>query len=378
MTKVYLDRCESYEEVEPVLERIWEELGADEIVRGKRVLLKVNLTKAGPPEWAVCTHPDFAAAVARLVRRSGGDPFLGDSCSIYGFTRETMDLAGYKEVATRDSIPCTPLDSGQVRPVSVNGRRIQETYMSEHVLDADVIISVPKLKPHDFVGFTCAVKNMYGALPGALKPYQHYRNPGYVDFLNVILDVYATAEPALTLVDGILAMEGQGPTNGTPKHLGLVAGSLDCVAADAVLADRVGLPPVKLLSIAAERGLGVNDLDSINVIGPTKEQWPLSLQPARPSPAKIGLLGKIKYGIRYYGVRPAINTDRKDLIEEVAALCPTEAIKTDGTPRIEATCVKCMTCIESCRDNAITLKVPRVLHSTYHKKAPGYDLSKIV
>jgi uncharacterized protein (DUF362 family)/NAD-dependent dihydropyrimidine dehydrogenase PreA subunit len=377
MSTVYLGRCDRYEDVLDALSPIWEKLHAADMVARKKVLLKVNLTKGGPPESAVATHPAFAAALVKLVRDSGGEPYVGDSCSIYGFTRETMDLAGYCEMARKLNVPCIPLDSGKIRAVNVNGVRVKETYMSQHVLDADVIVSVPKLKPHDFVEFSCAVKNLYGTLPGAIKPYHHFKKPAFEDFLNVILDVFEVVKPAMAFVDGILAMEGQGPTNGDPKHVGVVAASTDLVALDTVLADLVGLPPVKLLSAAGKRGLGVSDLDQIEIVGPPRDGLRVRIRPATPSKAKIGILGKIKYGVRYHGVRPALNTDRKDLLQNVADLCPVEAIDLSGKPRIRRNCVKCMTCIESCEDNAVTLKVPKILHRTYRSKAPGYDLSKM-
>lgn len=376
MTTVYVERCDKYENVPEVLTPIWESMGAAKVVAGKKVLLKLNLTKAGPPEWAVCTHPDFAAALVKLVRDAGGEPYLGDSCSIYGFTRETMEISGFTKMARELDVPCVPLDSGQMRTVQMDGVRIKETYMSEHVLDADVIISVPKLKPHDFVEFTCAVKNMFGTLPGAIKPYQHFKNPGWPAFLHVILDVYGYTKPALSFVDGILVMEGQGPTMGTPKHVGLVAGGTDAVAVDTVLAELTGLPPVKVLAIAEERGLGINDRSKIDVQGPV-EGLRIPIKPATPSKAKIGLFGKIKYGARYFGIRPMLMTDRKEELEKVAEYCPVNAIDLRGRPRIKSNCVRCMTCIESCENNAVTLKVLKVLHGTFHAKSPGYDLSKI-
>ncbi len=377
MPSVYVDRCDKYEDVFNVLTPIWKSMGAAEIVAGKKVLLKVNLTKAGPPEWAVCTHPLFAAAVVQLVRDAGGEPYIGDSCSIYGFTRETFDLSGFTRLSQELDVPCIPLDSGQMRTVQIDGVHIKQTYMSEHVLDADVVISVPKLKPHDFVEFTCAVKNMFGILPGAIKPYQHFKHPRWVDFLNVILDVFGHVKPALALVDGILVMEGQGPTNGTPKHVGLVAGSTDLVALDTILADLAGIPPVKILSVAQQRGLGVSDPNQIDVIGPPTDEIRVPIKPAVPSKAKIGILGKIKYGVRYFAIRPTLNTSRKEDLAHVAELCPVGAIDLSGPPQIRSNCVKCMTCVESCQNNAVTLKVPKILHSTYRSKSPGYDLAKI-
>ncbi|NLS98316.1 MAG: DUF362 domain-containing protein [Planctomycetaceae bacterium] len=377
MTTVFLERCEHYDNVKTVLAPIWEKIGAADLVAGKKVLLKVNLTKGGPPDLAVATHPAFTAALAELVRESGGEPYVGDSCSIYGFTRETIELAGYGEMSRQTGVPCVPLDSGKVHPVKIGGAHLRDTYLSEYVLDADVIISVPKLKPHDYVEFTGALKNVVGMLPGAIKPYLHYKYSRWEDFLHVVLDLFAHVRPALAFVDGILAMEGQGPTNGTPRQVGLVAASRDPVAVDAVLADLVGLPVVRLLTLAGQRGLGESDLEKIEVVGPPVDDVRVKIQPANPTKAKIGLLGKLKYGVRYYGVRPVLNTESKDALRELARLCPVDAIDLTGRPRIRRNCVRCMTCIESCDNGAVTPKVPRVLHSTYRRKSPGYDLSKM-
>jgi dissimilatory sulfite reductase (desulfoviridin) alpha/beta subunit len=88
-------------------------------------------------------------------------------------------------------------------------------------------------------------------------------------------------------------------------------------------------------------------------------------------------MGKIMYGVRYYGARPVLNTDNKDVLQKLADLCPVNAIKVDGEPRIRRCCVRCMSCVESCEDNAVTLKVPKILHRTFRSKALGYDLSKM-
>ena len=172
-------------------------------------------------------------------------------------------------------------------------------------------------------------------------------------------------------------MEGQGPTNGEPKFVGVVAGGSDLIATDAVLADLVGFPPVRILQLGAERGYGVADLEKIHVAGPPIDELRRPIKPATPSKAKIGLLGKIKYGVRYFGVRPVFTTDDKEQLRKVAEYCPVGAIDLEGKPRILRKCVKCMTCIESCENNAVTLKVPKLLHGTYRSKSPGYDLSKI-
>lgn len=377
MSTVYLHRCADYEQVESVLGELWRRVGAAEAVAGKKVLLKVNLTKGGPPERALATHPDFAAVLVKLVREAGGQPVIGDACSIYGFTRETIELAGYGALSRRLDVPCVPLDSGRISRVAVDGRRLKQTFLSEHVLDADVIISVPKLKPHDHVELTCAVKNMFGALPGAIKPWLHFKHHQYAHFMDVVLDVFAHLKPAFGFADGILAMEGQGPTNGRPRQVGLVAASADLVALDAVMASAISMPPVALLQAAQRRGLGLADLDQITVQGPSIAEVRVPLELAEQTRAKNGLAGLIKYGVRHYGVYPRLNPERGEELRTLQELCPVEAIDLTGRPRIRRRCVRCMSCVESCTTDAVMLHVPKILHKTFRKKSPGYKLDKL-
>lgn len=372
---VYLERCHDYTQVADVLPGIWEKMGGPELVRGKKVLLKANLTKGGPPEWAVATDPRFVRIAAELVRDAGGEPYIGDSASIYGFTRETMDLAGYTEMAKEIDVPLIPLDSGKIERVTINGVRVKELYFSEHVLNADVIISVPKFKTHDFVGITNAIKNLYGTVPGAIKPYLHWRHPAYLNFLNVILDVVQFVKPTMALIDAVLCMEGQGPTTGAPKHVGLVAGGTDLVAIDSVFCEIAGWPCYEILKIAQQRGMGVCDLDKIDVAGPSIDDVRTPVMPAKASLAKSSFFGKIKYGVRHFSIWPDLNPAAADELKQMAELCPTDAIDLTGpTPRVLPTCVKCMSCIESSHTRAATLKVLKILHGTYRSKAPGYKL----
>lgn len=379
MSTVHLRQCDDYGQVADPLRSIWEQMGCAGTVAGKKVLLKANATKGASAEKAVATHPEFTAALVELIREAGGLPYIGDACSIYGFTRESLELAGYIDMAKRLGVSCVPLDSGRVREVRVNGVRLEKTYLSDYVLDADVIISVPKLKPHDHVGLTGAVKNMFGALPGAVKPYLHYTHSNYEHFLQIVLDVFERVRPQLSFMDGIIAMEGQGPTNGTPKKVGLIGASFDAVALDTVFAEATALPKedLELLRAAEARGLGTYNLHGIAVEGPPIETVRVPLEPAKGSKSKIGLLGRVKYGIRHFGVKPQLNLEHREEIARLAELCPTNAIELNGKPRIKSTCVRCMSCVESCNGDAVYLKVPRWLHATFRKKSPGYQLKHL-
>lgn len=375
MTRVIARTCANYENAYSALAEIWERLNADSLVRGKRVLLKVNLTKGAPPERAVVTHPQFTRAVVRLVRDAGGEPVIGDASCVYGLMRQTLALTGYRELVDDLDVEFHPLDSGRVRRVVIDGLRVKETYVSEHVDSADVIISLPKLKTHDLMVFTGAVKNMFGIVPGAIKPYLHYRHAQHESFIDALLDIFAYRRPDIALMDGIVGMEGQGPTLGDPRHLGVVGGSTDAVALDRVMAQLAMLPPVPMLARAWERGLGSADLSQIRIDGPPIESMQVRIKPARITAHKIGFLGKFKYLVRAYSVKPDFRHVRMDELDRLQDACPVGAIKINGGVTVSRACVRCMTCVES--SSSVSIKVPRVLHGAYRARLPGYHLDHI-
>lgn len=241
---VALSRCQDYGEtnVAKALQTLMDHLGGIGrfVSYGDRVLIKPNLIKACPPEVHATTHPAVVEAVIRLALDCGGRPVVGDSPA-FGVLPAVAAAAGITEICQRYHIPLIPFNAPVQVPVQDSW--IRSIAIDRTVLEADRIINLPKLKTHVQVGFTAAVKNLFGCLSGKRKVLWHF-TAGDKDhrFGKMLLELYRTLNPALHIVDGIVAMEGNGPVNGNPKYLGLIAASRDALSLDRALCEIIGIP----------------------------------------------------------------------------------------------------------------------------------------
>ena len=135
--------------------------------------------------------------------------------------------------------------------------------------EVDVIINLPKLKTHNLTGLTLGVKNLFGLVPGAIKIGYHAKLQDRERFAQALLDIYTYDRPALTLMDAVVGMEGNGPTGGTPRPIGALVASADTLACDTVCAALVGLDPLRVLTteVAARRGLCSGRLEDVELVG---------------------------------------------------------------------------------------------------------------
>lgn len=250
---VVLSHCQDYEiaNVTKALQTVMDHLGGvgQFVSSGDRVLIKPNLLKGSSPESHTTTHPAVVEAVVRQVLDYGGRPFIGDSPA-FGELSVVAERTGITEVCKRYDIPLVPFSN----PVSIP---IQDSWIKgisidSAALEADKIINLPKLKTHAQVGFTGAVKNLFGCVAGKRKVLWHFK-AGDRDhrFGRILLEVYRVLNPPLHIVDGIVAMEGDGPVNGSPKRLGLIAASSDGLSLDRVLCEIIGLPLSSVETFAA-------------------------------------------------------------------------------------------------------------------------------
>lgn len=234
---------------------------------GRRVLLKPNCLAGLPPERGVTTHPSLVAALVRALRRRGARVATGDNPGArdYGSSRRCFELAGLLEAADGTFVDL----GGRTAIVDLRSRVAERAVVAAEVLDADYVVTVPKMKTHCLTLLTGAVKNHYGILAGAEKARLHYaaRTPGR--FAELLVDVYAVRPPDLAVMDAVTAMEGDGPTHGDLREVGLVIASDDPVAVDAVAARIAGVPPQRVahLRVAAARGLGAIGEEGIRVDG---------------------------------------------------------------------------------------------------------------
>jgi uncharacterized protein (DUF362 family)/Pyruvate/2-oxoacid:ferredoxin oxidoreductase delta subunit len=214
------------------------------------------MLSAHKPEDAVTTHPAVTVAVGELVREAGASAVIADSPAIDRFKR-VADKSGLAEAAQALGAEIREL-TDPVQTATPEGSRFQQLELARAALEADVVINVPKLKTHSLMLMTLGVKNMFGCVVGQRKILWHSMIGMDRDaFASLLLDIYRTLSPGLTVLDGITAMEGRGPANGRPRPVGLVAASTDALALDLAVCRCLGVPLKRfpLYRIAVDRGL---------------------------------------------------------------------------------------------------------------------------
>ncbi|MDO9391194.1 MAG: DUF362 domain-containing protein [bacterium] len=361
MTKVSLVKCDSYDPIEILgaVTRAVDLLGgiSSFVKPGNKVLLKPNLLSAKTPDRAITTHPAVVEAVIILVKEAGGIPMVGDSPagafkSLEGF----WDTTGMLEVCRKHSVELISFERSGVHLKELNGKKY---HIATPVLDADVLINLPKLKTHSLTLMTGAVKNMYGVIPGLKKSMYHKQAPKPWDFSNLLVDIYALARPHLTIIDAVVGMEGLGPSAGNPRDLGFIMAGQDGVALDGYAAHLLGKKPLDIPTtrIAAQQKLGIANLKQIEVLGdqifPFKDfKWPpnwfYSLIP--------NFLAK--YAARLFWVHPAIDPKLCINCGYCVESCPVSALASVGAvPEFNyKLCINCLCCSEVCPQHAVYQK----------------------
>jgi len=345
-----------YEHVEETVERAFEEHGPP--VEGRTVLVKPNILGAMAPERHVNTHPSLVrATVAALRRRRAGRILVGDNSGMraYGSNEQAARVAGIFEAAGGHYVN---LGASPVA-VKVKSDFAAELAFSREVLEADVLVSLPKMKTHVATLITGGIKNAYGHLVGGEKSRLHREAVGPENFARAVVDVYQVRPPDLAILDAVVAMEGQGPSGGRPREVGRLLASRSAVALDAVMAAMMGLAPraVPMLRIAEARGLGPADLGAIQMEGP----FEVVRRFKRPG---VGMgLGAFAARIGTYLLvtQPRVRAGKCVRCGSCVKACPVGAITmTDAGPVIDdARCISCFCCHEMCRYNAMKL-APRM------------------
>lgn len=245
MTKVAFTFCSDYEE-DKVLKALrdllepWGGMGAF-VFPGEKVLLKPNLLIAKEPASAVTTHPAVVWAAAKLVQEAGARPFIGDSPSLGGF-KTVAEKCGMTGIARRLNLPQVEFkEKLEMRKDAGTFRRIT---LARTALEADAIINLPKIKTHGMMTLTLAVKNLFGCVVGAEKAQWHLM--AGVDkgaFAQMLLDIAQLLQPRLNIIDGLWAMEGEGPTSGDKKFLGILGASADPLTLDLLVTQHLSINP---------------------------------------------------------------------------------------------------------------------------------------
>ncbi len=326
------------------------------ISNGDRVLLKPNMLAAKDPDKAVTTHPSLVRVVAELVREAGGVVLIGDSPGIGGFLRvaETCGIAA----AARES-GATLVEFKKTVELQGSGtfRSIQ---LARAYYEADKIINLPKLKTHEMMTMTCAVKNLFGAVIGTEKAGWHLKAGSSRQlFARLLLEIYQLKKPTLNIVDGIVAMEGNGPGSGDPIKLGLLIAGENPVAVD-VIAGRLTGIPADLLHIEQEAvsmglpGALINEITlcgvPIEAIHETRFRLPTGMDVQFGLPAFVAKALK-----NYLTSYPAADQKKCVLCGVCRDACPPAAITIQNSALSvdNARCIRCWCCRELCPHDAM-------------------------
>jgi uncharacterized protein (DUF362 family)/Pyruvate/2-oxoacid:ferredoxin oxidoreductase delta subunit len=359
---IYIGKSDSYqfESVEKAVKSCVNDLGgvSSFIKADDKVLIKPNMLQAKPPEEAITTHPQVLEAVINIVQDAGGIALVGDS---HGGPAEGLqkywDITGYNEVCKRCDVELVNFEKSGVYIKERNGRKY---YIAKPVLDCDCLINLPKLKTHSLTVFTCAIKNMYGTIPGQRKTEYHKLAPKTTDFAELVVDIYALTKPQLNIVDGIVSMEGMGPAGGNLRDLGLIIASTDGLALDSFICHMLGKNPLKVPTnrIAYEQGLGeanINEIDNLLDVPIIKDfKWPPNIAATMnriPEPIMRGLLNLM-------WSRPAIDSENCIKCGKCIESCPVNAITNDVLiPDFDySKCINCLCCMEMCPEKAVYLE----------------------
>ncbi|MDR1048788.1 MAG: DUF362 domain-containing protein, partial [Synergistaceae bacterium] len=246
------------------------------VTPGLDVLLKVNLVSGRRPERRVTTDPSVVRAAARAVLEAGGRPVIADSPGIDSFQRAAK-TAGFLDVARELNIPCVELSDPVPlpRPDEAAFRKIE---VSRRVLASGLVINLPKMKTHGQMLLTLGVKNLFGCVVAQRKAEWHY-NVGLrrEAFASLLLDIWRGVRPALTILDGVIGMDGHGPSNGSPYPYGVVAGAEDALTLDFWLCRMMGarLEDYPLWQAAAARKMPQCRLEESSLAGdfPPDHVW---------------------------------------------------------------------------------------------------------
>ena len=372
---VSIVRCADYSDVPAAVERALALLGGiHRFVRpGQRVLVKPNLLSDRAPELACTTHPEVARAVVRLVRAAGAIPVVGDSPSNVTKVERVWEKTGFRAMCDEERVPLLSLEKAGSESFSVDGIRF---HVAKPVLDADVIISVPKVKTHVLTVLTAAVKNMYGIVPGFQKTTFHKLYPRPAQFGRALAAIYSRVAPALAVADAVVGMDGDGPSGGAPTALGFVAASGDGVALDLALCQLLGIDPRVVPYFAPLRalGVGVPDTGDVELVGDPVSA--LALPAFRtPSTLKFRLLPSalVRLVQPLFWIRPRM-TDACIRCGQCVKACPADALRLppESKPVLSPRkCVECCCCHEVCPVKAVRMTPSPIARLVYGRSVSG-------
>lgn len=356
MTDVYF-RHVHYDDsdLKQVVFHMMHAMGGDAISSGATVIVKPNFLLAADPEKGITTHPKILRYVAEFILDKGCRPVISDSPPMGSFEK-ILSKGGYVEALSGLDVVMRPFRE----PAKIDiGEPFGFIEIAKDALEADVVINLAKLKTHAQMLLTLGVKNMFGCVIGLKKPEWHFRaGTDREMFARLLVQIYKAVSPAMTIIDGVLALEGQGPgKSGTPRELNLLAGSRDAIAVDMAVCSVLGLEPRNLLTNGAAGQLQLAP-EEIHVHG----EFNILSDFKFPDIRSMTIGPHILQGFmrKHILQKPVSDNQKCKLCGECWRYCPAKSIHRHikGIRFNYDTCIRCFCCMEICPHGAITIKEP--------------------
>lgn len=399
-SRVVLVRCDDYGQstVDEAVDRGFRLLGGAEsyVHDGERILLKPNLLVGGGPDSLISGHHTVFRAVARQLMDAGAGLTYGDSPA-FGGARGVARKAGIAVAA--EELGISLADFSETRTVSFpEGRLIKQFTLAAPTLDADGIVSLPKLKTHGLMRMTGAVKNQFGCIPGLLKGEFHARMDTMDRFGQMLVDLNRLLRPRLFIMDGVIAMEGNGPRSGDPHQMSVLLFSTDPVALDATVCHMIGLDPALVPTVVFGDAWGLGRASNVEIVGdPLSSFVDRSFVVDRSSGSTTGGSGRFGRFMKDLIIpRPVIDPSRCTACGTCVRMCPVQPKAVDfdsgyewtedspdqseptqldarAQPQVHTSppvhhydrCIRCYCCQELCPEHAIAIVRPplgRLIH----------------
>lgn len=361
--EVLVVSCKNYdrETVAKAYKKIIKQID-DKVIKDKSVYIKPNILKGDVPDKVATTHPEIIYPIAKYLKELNCDVLCGDSPNFITIKRMINNIYSITGIAKVINEANCKMDNSSSSTVVTGGKYLSKFRMLTNIHKSNFVINIAKAKTHSFTGYTGAVKNLFGVIPGPVKGEMHLSNPSARAFSNCMIDICERVNANLHIVDAVIGMEGPGPSSGTPKHLGYIVAGKNPYAVDEVVVELMGLNKnnIPQIELAREKKLTL-PIDKIKIIGENLDKIKESSVPFTNAVQNVGafirvlkfiLPAKLILKIKK---KPIINNNciACGICEEA---CPPNAITTKDFAIIDyQNCIKCYCCQELCPENAITI-----------------------
>lgn len=348
--KVAIVKCKSYKqsEVDKAIAKALE-LAEIEFPKRKKVLIKPNIVVCNAKNpIAVLTNSSIVEAVCKILKKNNCQIYIGESS--FMDTDVAFKKSGIEQIAKKYGKLVIFEQDKLVKIKDAKAKVLKNFYVSKTLKNVDLIINIPKLKTHQLTKYTGAIKNLYGCIPGGMKQKLHKKASEEGKFSKLLVDIYQNIKPEVNIMDGVIGMEGKGPTSGKLKKAGYILASKNAVSLDVVSSELIGYKPKQILTTreAVRRKLGSFRFKLVGM-----EKIP-NLHFEKPV-----VSGKLSRKVKEMLKQRPIVVDEKKCIQcgLCAKKCPVKAIELNPYPEIDKKkCIRCFCCMEICPKDALSLK----------------------